>query len=417
MNILLVGNRSIQHLLAARLEQEGCLVYVYPGQAFGGYRCVTSEQLEGMNFDLIVMGSARYFDDPAIAALRDRGVPYFGPDHAAGRLETSKEEFKRFAAKYDIPTPTSHTFTSFEQAAQYISTAKPPYVIKADGPARGCGVAICHDRASALEDLHRKLEDESSLYYAGRVVIEEFIDGFEVAINVFIDGSDYTVFPATKPHKRRNNSDSGPIVAGMGSIAPVKLNENFSREFEDTILKPTLAGMAKEGWRFRGCLFINLIMTDSRVSVLEFNCRMGDPAMLVNILLLESNLTDLLKATAEGQLATVTPVLRKQAAAAAVTLIDPAYPEHETQASEFDFDTGNLFNPDTNAGIVIAGAHLDPTSGKMVVNSGVVATAVALGDDYDAAMQAAEQLADSLPQFHHRTEIGATRTAPANYRR
>lgn len=414
MKILLVGNRSIQHLLSKKLELEGCKVDVYPGQKFGVYTCVASEQVLESDYDLIVMGSARYFDDPVIAELRGRGTPYFGPDSSAGQLETSKERFKVFADKYAIPTPDSITFTSYEAAMAHIDKLDPPYVIKADGPARGCGVTICHDKEEARQDLKKKLSDKTSLYYCGRVTIERFISGFEVAINVFIDGKDYVLFPPTKPHKRRNDGDSGPIVAGMGSIAPIRLSEVFYKEFEQKIIRPTIQGIAHEGWEFRGCLFVNLMVTDNEISVLEFNCRMGDPAMLVDLMLLEDGLSSLLSATVRGDLSSSKLAIR-DGAAAAVTLIDKNYPENPTESYEFEVSEGLLFDDASNRGLVIAGAERTGT-GRARVNSGVVATAVAFGESYEDALDQATRLAQYMPRFHSRTDIGADLLLPAKYR-
>lgn len=415
MKILIVGNRSIQHLLAERLKHEDCLVEVYPGQKFGRYTSVNSDQVLASNYDLIVMGSARYFDDPIISELRSRGTPYFGPDHSSAGLETSKEEFKRFAQKYRIPTPKSAAFTDYTLAVEYLKTLKPPFVIKADGPARGCGVTICHTLAEAKQDLARKLKDQTNLYYCGRVVLERFVEGFEVAINVFLDSANYILFPATKPHKRRNNGDSGPMVAGMGSVSPILLNDTFYKEFEEDIIKPTIAGITREDWTFRGCLFVNLMVTDNKVFVLEFNCRMGDPAMLVDLLLLESNLIDLLVATAQNKLSTIKPVFKNNSAAAAVTLIDPRYPESQVQQSQFAVKPDQLFDINTNAGLLIAGAQQGTTQEKMMVNSGVVMTALALGSDHNSAIDKANSLASSMPRFHSRTDIGLKRTPPVKY--
>lgn len=415
MRVLLVGNRAIQHALAVRLEDEGCAVDVYPGQRFSGYRAVDAQAVASTEYDLIVMGSARYFDDPAIAELRRRGVPFFGADARAGQLETSKGIFKAFAASCEIPTPGGRRFSDYQEAVRHVDATPGPYVVKADGPARGCGVAICETPADAARDLRLKLEDRSSPYFAGDVVIEEFVPGFEVAVNIFLDEDSIVVLPPTKPHKRRNSFDLGPNVAGMGSRAPVALNAAFYDELQERIMTPTLAGLRSRGWSFRGCLFVNLMVCDDELVVLEFNCRMGDPAMLVDLLLLESGMTDLLLATTENRLASYSPAI-KDGAAAAVTLVDPGYPDGPNHHEELTLDPDLWLKPGAASGLVNAGAEeMRSRPGTHAVTGGVVAAAVAVGPDFASARAEAYRLADMLPDLDRRSDIGAVIEPPARY--
>lgn len=416
MRVLLVGNRGIQHALAVRLEHEGCSVEVYPGQRVDSYRAVAADHVLGSEYGLVVMGSARYFEDPVIGELRARGTPYFGPDVESGRLETSKEHFKRFARAHGIETPESTSFSDFRQALAHVRDSPGPYVIKADGPARGCGVAISQSHVEAESDLYRKLVDRSSLYFAGRVVVERFVEGFEVAVNVFIDDDSYVVLPPTKPHKRRDGGDTGPNVAGMGSRAPVILNELFYDELRDEIIEPTLGGLREEGWRFRGCLFVNLMVTADGLLVLEFNCRMGDPAMLVDLLLLDSRLIDLLEATAENRVPSAVPAFRT-GVAVAVTLADHNYPDGQCEATPISVSPAEWLGPGDDSGLVVVGAERADAPERLTVNSGVVATALAIAPDFAGARSEAYRLAGLLPDLHRRPDIGEAVDPPPKYSR
>jgi phosphoribosylamine--glycine ligase len=414
LRVLLVGNRAIQHALAVRLQHEGCVVDVYPGQRFGGYNSVDASDALDSDYDLIVMGSARYFDDPAIAQLRRRGIPFFGTDAEAGELETSKSVFKDFAAACGIPTPPHQCFTDPQTAMEHLRSSRAPYVVKADGPARGCGVAICQALAEAGQDLERKLTDRSSPYYSGAVVIEEYVPGFEIAVNVFMDDDSYVVLPETKPHKRRNSSDLGPNVAGMGSRAPIVLNEDFYADLRDRVMTPTLSGLRSRGWSFRGCLFVNLMLNEDGLVVLEFNCRVGDPAGLVDLLLLESSVTELLMATVENRLNEVSLTF-KDGVGIAVTLVDHGYPDGPVQVPSVSMDPSWWLNPGDESGLIIAGAESGQDAGAYTVTGGVVAAAVAVRPDFAAAQAEAHRIADLLPGLHRRSDIGDVVNPPARY--
>ena len=368
---LLLGNRSIQHSLAVRLKSEGNTVDVFPGQNFGGYKITTDPVAN--EYDCLVVGSTRYFDHAVVKeALRNSSCAVFGVDDAAGRLETSKYFFSDFARKNGIPSPASVAFTNFKDALDFVRSHEPPYVIKAAGPARGCGVEITDSISEAEKDLRRKLVDTESPYFSREVTIERFVEGFEVAVNIFLDGNNYVILPPTKPHKRRNDNDAGPNVAGMGSFSPLQLNASFYSELSKSVVTPTMKAIRSAGWYFRGCLFVNLMLNDDGISVLEFNCRMGDPATLVDIELLESPLTDLLLHTANGTLAKVIPVF-KNGFAVATTIVESEYPNQSQEAGPFilpaEGSSGKLF---------IAGLHL--TNAGLFSNNGVIGSAVAYGN-------------------------------------
>ncbi len=409
---LLLGNRSIQHSLAARLKSEGSEVHVFPGQNFGGYEITVDPDVD--NYDCIVVGSSRYFSDALVQkALKSRACGVFGVDGRAGLLESSKSFFADFALENNIRAPESRAFMDFQEALDFVRSHEPPYVIKANGPARGCGVAILSNITEAQEDLHRKLVDKQSPYFSGGVTIEQYVHGFEVAVNVLIDDRSFVILPPTKPYKRRNDNDVGPNTAGMGSVSPVSLNADFYRELENGIIMPTMKAIRSKEWYFRGCLFMNLMLNDEGIHVLEFNCRMGDPAMLVNIELLESSLTDLLLLVAQSRLSEAT-VIFKNGFALATTIVSARYPDAMDEAGPFVLPV-----TDPKSRLFIAGLH--STQGGLFSNNGVIGCAVA----YDISLEVAKSRSLGLARafmsshptvsLHMRSDIGDSIEVPRRF--
>lgn len=409
---LLLGDRAIQHALAARLKDEGNVVRVFPGQNFGGYEIDAEPSID--NYDCVVIGSTRYFNHPVAEAARSsNSCTVFGVDANAAKLETSKAFFSDFARQNGITVADSRAFDTMDEALTFLRSSEPPYVIKADGPARGCGVEIVRTLEEAERDLRRKLEDKTSPFYAGKVNIERFIEGFEVAINVFMDGESYVIFPPTKPHKRRHNGDSGPNVAGMGSLSPVELNEQFYKEFRTRVIEPTLKSVRENGWHFRGCLFMNLMLNESGIYVLEYNCRMGDPAMLVDIELTESSLSELVLNTARGTLSKCAPTFKK-GYAAATTIVRANYPEPAN-------DAGPVTLPPTEVGTKIFVASVTQKENTLVAGGGVVASAVAFDSSRDTALSNSRELAlrfikeNVAIRLDCRTDIGSSFVPPRHF--
>lgn len=204
------------------------------------------------------------------------------------------------------------------------------------------------------------------------------------------------------------------LVAGMGSVAPVRLNRTFYDELDAAILRPTLTALRKEGWYFRGCLFINLMLTDRDMTVLEYNCRMGDPAMLVDLLLLRSSARELLLAVAENRLGGVASLFH-DAIAVAVPLTDHGYPDDGLTTKTVALDAEDWLDRGADAGVVIAGAGRTAAPPTLSVNNGVVACAIAMRPDLESARREAYRLARGVPGLLHRPDIGHSVRPPAKY--
>jgi phosphoribosylamine--glycine ligase len=309
MKVLVVGSGGREHALAWRLGLEGVDVLVAPGNAGtpGATGVQASDvqvladlaQREGV--DLTIVGP----EAPLAAGLVDtfaaRGLKAFGPTRAAARLEWSKAWAKAFFDRHAIPTARAETVDSESSARRSIARTGLPIVLKADGLAAGKGVFVVTTPAeveSALDQLLHRLGQA-----AEHVLVEELLEGPELSVLAFTDGEHLEVMPPVRDYKRLLDEDRGPMTGGMGGAArPSYATPALLDEVEQTILKPTLAGMQAEGNAYRGVLYAGLILTPDGPKVLEFNCRFGDPECQLILPLFGGSLIDACAGAASGEL-------------------------------------------------------------------------------------------------------------------
>jgi phosphoribosylamine---glycine ligase len=338
MKILIVGGGGREHALAWKLSQSPRVdtLFASPGSAAIAElaTCVPLESHEDVadfaaaeRIGLTVVGP----EPPLVAGLADvlraRGLRVFGPGAAAARLEGSKAFAKAFMARHGIPTAPYQTFDSVPAAQAYLADQPAPYVIKADGLAAGKGVLICHTREEAHAALRQMLVDKAFGASGERVVIEGFLRGEEASYFAICDGTDFVSCPAAQDHKPVGDLDRGPNTGGMGAYCPAPLvTPQVERRVVEQIVRPTLAGMAAEGHPFQGVLYVGLMVDDAGApSVVEYNCRFGDPECQPLLMLLQSDLAELLEAAADGQVARARPVWRP-GAAACIVMASGGYP-------------------------------------------------------------------------------------------
>ena len=227
----------------------------------------------------------------------EKGLRIVGPVGAAARLEASKIFAKDFMARHRIPTAAYRVAESPQEAVQYLrsgqfGSSSSPAVIKADGLAAGKGVVVARDRAEAeqaISDLmvHHVAGSDA----AGRIVIEEVLSGKEASLLLFADGRDYVLMPAARDHKRIGENDTGPNTGGMGTITDSSvLNRSVEERVVREIVEPTLAGARREGFAFKGVLFLGLMLTEDGPKLLEYNVRFGDPETQAILVRLQTDL-------------------------------------------------------------------------------------------------------------------------------
>jgi phosphoribosylamine--glycine ligase len=319
MDVLIIGSGGREHALAWRAAQsdQADTVYVAPGNAGTELEkgveniSLASDDIEGLlafalehKIGLTIVGP----EAPLVAGIVDRfkaaGLACFGPTAAAAQLEGSKAFAKDFMARHGIPTASYGNFTEIDAAIAFIHQQGAPVVVKADGLAAGKGVII----AQTVEEAETAVKDMlagNAFGEAGhRVVVEEFLTGEEASFIVMADGNNILALATSQDHKARDEGDLGPNTGGMGAYSPAPvIDEKLHKTAMDTVIRPTVRGMAEQGMPFTGFLYAGLMVSpDGETKVLEFNVRFGDPETQPIMMRLQSDLVELCLAAVNGNL-------------------------------------------------------------------------------------------------------------------
>jgi phosphoribosylamine--glycine ligase len=333
VKVLIVGPGAREHALALALSRDPAVtsLAVAPGNA-GTVQVAEALPVDAMDpaavatlaqgFDLVVVGPEAPLVAGVADAVRRRGISVFGPSAEAAQIEGSKTFAKEIMAAAGVPTAASDTCRTGDEAAAALATRTPPYVVKADGLAAGKGVLVSSDLIEA-ENFAR-----DALSTAGaRVVIEDYLDGPEVSLFAITDGSTVIPLLPAQDYKRVGDDDTGPNTGGMGAYAPLPwLPAGTVDAIQELVLQPVIDEMARRGTPFSGLLYAGLAMTSKGPSVIEFNCRFGDPETQAVLALLDTPLAGLLLATADGTLAQHPPLQWKSGAAVTVVIAAEGYP-------------------------------------------------------------------------------------------
>ncbi len=401
MNILVLGSGGREHTFAYKIKQSALCtaLFVAPGNA-GTATIATNVAIGVTDFpaikafvlkeaiSMVIVGP----EDPLVQGISDffasdqtlQHVAVIGPSQEGARLEGSKEYAKEFLIRHDIPTAAYQSFTAatVAEGKQFLETLSPPYVLKADGLAGGKGVLILQDIAEAKTELENMLTNKKFGAASEKVVIEEFLDGIELSVFVLTDGKNYVTLPTAKDYKRIGEGDTGLNTGGMGAISPVPFADDaFMTKIEEQVIKPTVAGLAKEQIDYKGFIFIGLIKVGNDPKVIEYNVRMGDPETEAVLPRVQNDLVELFQHVADQTLDQVDLAIDPRSAVTVMTVAG-GYPEAyekgktitgiDSVSDALVFQAGTALQGDaivTNGGRVLAVTSLDADFRKALQNS------------------------------------------------
>ena len=420
MTILLLGSGGREHALAWKMLQSPLCtkLFVAPGNA-GTDIIATNVNVNILNFEavktlviqekieMVVVGP----EDPLVLGIHDffktdeklLHIPVIGPSKHGALLEGSKEFAKEFLVKHNIPTAAYDSFTAdtVEKGCAFLETLQPPFVLKADGLAAGKGVLIIQDLEEAKTELRNMLVHAKFGTASAKVVIEEFLDGIELSCFVLTDGKNYKILPTAKDYKRIGDGDTGLNTGGMGAVSPVPFADKVLLEkIETRIVKPTIAGLQKDGIEYKGFVFIGLINVKGEPIVIEYNVRMGDPETEVVIPRLKSDLVELFQAVANEKLNEITLEIDERSATT-IVIVSGGYPE--------EYEKGKVISgieKVEDSVVFHAGTKIE--NGKIVSNGGRVLAVTSFGDNFQEAIKKSYQNIDKLhfDKMYFRTDIG-----------
>ncbi|MDY6849809.1 MAG: phosphoribosylamine--glycine ligase [Thermodesulfobacteriota bacterium] len=316
MKVLVVGGGGREHALVWKIAQSPLVTKVYCAPGNPGIaqlaECVAikADEIDVLldfaraeGIDLTVVGP----EAPLTLGIADRfqeaGLDIFGPNQAAAQLEGSKDFSKALMARYNIPTAAYRTFSDRDQAVAYIREQGAPIVVKADGLAAGKGVVVAMSEDEAVAAVDNIMVAGAFGEAGSKVVIEEFMEGEEASFFAFTDGRNILPLASSQDHKRIFDGDQGPNTGGMGAYSPAPVvTDELYEQIVQTIVRPTIDGMAKDGCPYAGILYVGLMIADGQARVVEYNARFGDPEAQPLLMRLKSDIVPVMQACARGQL-------------------------------------------------------------------------------------------------------------------
>lgn len=406
MRVLVVGGGGREHALAWRLSLDPCVteVFVAPGNAGTDSGKVSSVPANDigqwvaaagdLRADLTVVGPERPLADGIVDAFAERGLVALGPCAEAARIESSKSYAKDLMAELGIPTANNSSAESLDEAKRFIERSRAPFVVKADGLARGKATAFAEDGKEALEIvadcLSGRYGDASR-----KVVIEEMIAGEEVSLTALCDGDGYVLLPGSLDYKRLEEGGTGPNTGGMGAVSPSPAEASGLVDLHDaaeTVVRPVLEAMKSRGTPYRGFLYAGLMVSEDGIPfVLEYNCRLGDPEAQAILPRVTGELAPALAAAASGRLSDPCGIGHADGHCAAVVLASEGYPDDPRLGQEVRLPA------DVPDGRFVFHAGTERSEGGTVaVSGGRVACSAAIGADLRAARKDAYELAGQV---------------------
>jgi phosphoribosylamine--glycine ligase len=418
MKILVIGSGGREHALVWKLAQSPRVEKIYCAPGNGGIaqlaECVaiSPDDIPGLiqfvkqeGIELTVVGP----EDPLLNGIVNQfaaaGLLIYGPSREAAMIEGSKSYAKKLMRKYNIPTAAYEEFTDYETAWSYVQHHGVPIVIKADGLAAGKGVIVAHSLDEARVALEQMLTAGAYGKAGAKVVIEEFLQGEELTLLSFVDGSAVLTMEPAQDHKAVYDGDLGPNTGGMGCYSPVPhIPDVMIKRAVKEIIQPVAQAMVQEGTPFRGILYTGLMITADGPKVIEFNARFGDPETEVILPRLKNDLVDIFMKSLSGELNEIALEWSEESALT-VIIASEGYPGRYQKNLPI---TGlERVNGESGLWVFHAGTVRDE-EGTYRTSGGRVLAVTALGDSIaeakEKAYQGVEQI--SFPGAHYRTDIG-----------
>ena len=436
MNIIVVGNGGREHTICWKLAQSSLVdkVIAVPGNGGTAYenKCVNINPKE---CDYIKDGENPYVaiakhencrmavigpEDPLAAGLADEfwknDIPCVGPKKAGAQLEASKDLSKKFMKEYGVACAASETFVKKEPALEYVKKHGAPIVIKADGLAAGKGVVVAatvEEALAAVEDLM----DNGKVGDAGKkLVIEDYLEGVEISVLAAVSVTpEYAVqgkativpFLPARDHKRLLDGAKGPNTGGMGSICPLDdVTDETMAQFDKDVLQPTLTGLIKERFDYRGFIFFGVMLTKQGPKLLEYNVRLGDPETQSVLPLMNFDFTAMCTAILNGTLKDFN-MEWKPGYQVAPVVVSGGYPAEYKKGCEITFNEPLL--KASTAKVFVAGAVSGRRgNGDMLTSGGRVLACSAYGSTFKEAWEKAYQgiSAVKFEDAFYRKDIG-----------
>lgn len=394
MKVLLIGGGGREHALGWMMTQSplvhelislpgnpglaelgGIIEGIDPADVGAVAHVAAAEQV-----DLVIVGPEAPLVAGIVDALRQKGVPAFGPTRAAARLEGSKKFAKEIMDRAGVATASWQSFTDREPALAYLAGNAGPYVVKADGLAAGKGVLVTDDRTEAEAWVDRCLE--GGFGTAGNtVIIEDYLDGPELSVFAICDGTTALPLEPVRDYKRLADGGSGPNTGGMGCYSPVAdLPDGLVEHVLSGVIDPVLRTLASDGTPYVGFIYVGLVLTGDGPRVLEFNCRLGDPEAQAVLPRMSDDLLELLLAALDGTLSGRS-ISWHDGTAVDVVLAASGYPEAPRKGDPI---TG-VEAAAREEGVIIFHAGTAMHQGRLATAGGRVLNVVGTGPDAESA--------------------------------
>ena len=416
MKVLIVGGGGREHAIAWKLSQSQKVdkIYCTPGNA-GIAELAECIEVAPDDFgalldfvkyewvDLTIVGPEDPLSKGIVDVFEKEGRRILGPTKAAAMLESSKVFAKDFMRRYRIPTAEYKVFSSYIHAEDHVRMMGAPIVIKADGLAAGKGVIVAATVDEAINALRLIMKDRAFGDAGDRVVVEKCLLGEEASFMVFTDGETIVPMVSSQDHKRVFDGDAGPNTGGMGAYSPAPIiTPEFEKEIVDTIMRPVIEGMKSDGIKYKGILYAGLMIDNNKASVLEFNCRLGDPETQPVLSRLDTDLLDICLALTDGKLSEL-EVKWKPEPAVCVVLASKGYPGKYEKGDIIEgLDTAKKIE-----GVTVFHAGTSFSGRNIVTNGGRVLGVTALGDDIRSAKIRAYEAIEKIHfnGMHYRKDI------------